>query len=1044
MAPAITRNNRILAVDLREPQSLAASAAGAVPVPAALTTSSPLPSQGSFAAVAKATAFPGAPMPAPAVPLLGGVNLSPDQTKLTTEQFQTEISTTVSLAGRMFVISSGGGGTLQVSDATTPAAITLVNRTALSGYTSQSVASYGNLLAVALSPADYSANGGKGLVRFYRLEVDGRLVQLADVSVGYLPDSIAFNANGSKLVIANEGEPTANYAIDRPGSIGIIDIQGRVNLRFSYTDLGFANVPLPEGLRLSGPAGTTAGNDIEPEYVSILGHYAYVTLQENNGVAKVNLISNCIEAIFALGTVDYRNQLVDLTDKDGTGGASIFAPKLGQGFEGLRMADGIAAFSVKGKDYFVTANEGDGRDYGTYLDEVRGTGTNPDTIAYRVKRLTDDATVGRPDRTTTFGGRGISVFDADTGALLWDSGNSLQTIAVAAGLYDDGRSDDKGVEPEGIVVWQNDGRSYAIVGMERTKSSMLAVFDITDPGAGRFVTSTVIAGSLSPEGLHIVDARQSPTGRAQLVLSNEISNSLNVFDLGALIAAPPVAGAGTFQSTMLKDVVGGPRLQISSLITNGEFTNGLNSGDPVFAPVGIFDGMGAYDNRDGTYTLLVNAEIGPGKGYGFSVDGLNPVVDGARISRFIIDKDVDDNASNGFQSKVITGGLAFDEVISPSASFVQGAMNRFCSANLIQAGAFSGRGFADTIFLMGEESAPGNRFFALDPNGGKLYHVPAFGYGGWESATAVDTGNANTVAVMLFDDASAPLYLWVGTKDAGSGDFLVRNGLAASSGALYAWKADGIAATPAGLGAVALNTPVGGEWVLLGTGDQIAGLANAAALRSLAFSQGAMQFTRVEDGDVSPLTGQQVVFNSTGGSGTDVYGSSYIIDLASAFDANGLLKAGLTSSLRVLVDTDKLTGVERQSGIRSQDNLAWGSDNFVYIQEDRSLAGGSADGQFGSEEASIWRVDPVTGMATRWAQIDRSAVPTAYGQTDSLPLDIGNWESSGIIDVSAIYGAPAGTCFLADVQAHSISNGNIGGASYLVEGGQIDLICQVF
>ncbi len=883
-------------------------------------------------------------------------------------------------------------------------------------------------------------------MRFYRVEADGTLTQLQDVEVGYLPDSIAFNAIGTKLVIANEGEPISGYATDSTkdpvGSIGIIDIAGRVNLRFIYTDLGFAGVTLPDGIRISGPAGTTQATDIEPEYVSVLGNYAYVTLQENNGVAKVNLISNTIEKIFALGAVDYSTQLVDLTDRDNSSGTTgFFKPLLGQAYEGLRMADGIAAYSVRGKDFFVTANEGDGRDgypWAPYTDEARGSGN-----ANRIKRLTDDAAVGSADRITTFGSRSISIFDAESGALLWDSGNSLQTIAVAAGMYADSRSDDKGVEPEGIVVAQLNGRSYAIASLERTTSSMLVVFDVTDPSAGQFVTSTVINGSVSPEGLHIVEAKQSPTGRAQLVVSNEVSNTLNVFDLEALIAAPPVAGAGTFASTMLKDVGGGPQLQISSLITNGEFTNGLNPGDSVFAPVGIFDGMGAYDNGNGTYSLLVNAEIGPGKGYGFSVEGLNPVVDGARISKFIIDKDSDDDASNGFQSKLLAGGLAYDEVISPVAGFATGAMNRFCSANLIQAGAFNGRGFADTIFLMGEESAPGNRFFALDPNGGKLYHVPAFGFGGWESATAVDTGNANTVAVMLFDDANAPLYLWVGAKDAGSSDFLARNGIAASSGSLYAWKADGIAATPAALAAVDLNTAVAGGWVLLGSGDQIAALPDAAAQRTLAFTQGAMQFTRVEDGDVSPLTGQQVVFNSTGGSGADLYGSTYVVDLAAAFDANGLLASGLTTSLKVLVDTDKLTGLDRQNGIRSQDNLAWGSDNFIYIQEDKSLSSGTADGQFGSQEASIWKVDPVTGLANRWAQIDRSATPMAYGQTDAAPLDIGNWESSGIIDVSAIYGAAAGAYFLANVQAHSITNGNIGGSGYLAESGQIDLIQQM-
>jgi hypothetical protein len=341
---------------------------------------------------------------------------------------------------------------------------------------------------------------------------------------------------------------------------------------------------------------------------------------------------------------------------------------------------------------------------------------------------------------------------------------------------------------------------------------------------------------------------------------------------------------------------------------------------------------------------------------------------------------------------------------------------------------------------MGEESAPGNRFFALDPTGEKLYHVPGFGYGGWESATAVDTGSANTVAVMLFDDANAPLYVWVGSKLAGSTDFLAANGIAASSGSLYAWKADGIPATPAGLGAVALNTPVAGEWVKLGTGTEIAALPDAAALRTLAFSKGAMQFTRIEDGDVSPITGKQVAFNSTGGSAPDLYGSTYIADLAQAFGADGLLKTGLSTSLRVLVDSDKLTGLDRQNGVRNQDNLAWGSDNFIYVQEDRSLAAGTADGQFGSQEASIWKVDSVTGAATRWSQIDRSAVPTAYGQTDSLPLDVGNWESSGLIDLRDIYGGTPGSYFLVDVQAHSLLNGNIYGNGYLSEGGQIDFI----
>ncbi len=158
-------------------------------------------------AVANRKQFPGQPEPAPNQPLLGSIDLSPEATS--GEQFQTEISTTVSIDGEMFVVSSGGGSTLQVTNATDPGAITLKERVTLPGYASQSVASHGTLLAVALSPSDYANSGGRGVVRFYRVGSDGGLTFQRDVQVGYLPDSIAFNAQGTKLVIANEGEPIA-------------------------------------------------------------------------------------------------------------------------------------------------------------------------------------------------------------------------------------------------------------------------------------------------------------------------------------------------------------------------------------------------------------------------------------------------------------------------------------------------------------------------------------------------------------------------------------------------------------------------------------------------------------------------------------------------------------------------------------------------------------------------------------------------------------------------------------------------------------------
>jgi sugar lactone lactonase YvrE len=1009
-------------------------------------------------------------------PIKASLNLSTTipQTTPPTENFQSEISTVVSVGAERFTLSSGGGSSLQISRSTNPAAtapalqqrlsygnaITTVspNTTLPNGATwvSQAVASYGSLVAVSLSPSDYGTQGGRGVVRFYRMAVDGSLAFLQDVTVGYLPDSIAFNSSGTQLVVANEGEPTANYTIagvpvDRPGSIGIIDIRNpTAAASFTYTDLGFGGLSLPAGIRISGKPGlSTQATDIEPEYVSINGNFAYVTLQENNGVAKVNLRTRTIERVFDLGSVDFSTQLVDISDRDGTGNTPLIKPVFGNNVRGLRMADAIAAFTLtnpgsfaSGKDYFITANEGDGRDYTGFNDEERrNTG-----ISSRLKTLKEMTTTPY----TAFGSRSASLFDASSGALLWDSGNTFQTLAIAAGIYDDTRSDDKGAEPEGVVVTKLAGRTYAIVGLERTTKSMLVVFDVSNPAAVAYVSSVVLPTSLSPEGLTVLEANRSPSGRPLLVVSNEVSNTLDYVDLTDLVKTTGAISAGAFTATMLKDVAGGDNLQISSLITNGEVTNGLQAGSSVFTPVGIFDGLGAYDNLDGTYSLLVNHELGNSNGYQYQVQvkagsaaATTQTVTGARISRFVVAKDIDGNTANGYQSRVLAGGLAYDQVISPNASFSLGSgINRFCSANLVPAGQYGGRGFVDSLYLAGEETSNG-RFFALDPSSSKLYHVPAFGLGGWESASAVDTGNANTVAVLLFDDTSGTpnyLYLWVGSKSAGSSDLLERNGLAANSGSLYAWKADAIANIPAGVASVALNTAISGGWVSLGSGSQIAALTTAAALRSLASSAGAMQFTRIEDGDVNPSTGKQVAFTTTGGSGADLYGNTQILDLASSFATDGLLASGANTSLRVVADADRLTGTARQGGIRNPDGLAWSANGSLYVQEDRSLLNGTDDGRFGSQEASIWKVDSITGDAVRWAQIDRSAVPTAFGQSDSAPTDIGNWESSGILDVSSLYGAAAGSYFLSDVQAHSLTNGNIVGPQYLSEGGQINLI----
>ena len=1004
-------------------------------------------------------------------PLIGSINLTPTGADSTKEQFQSEISAYVSLGGKLFVLSSGGGSTLQVTDATNPAAPALKTRVAYGNYVSTSVASHKDLVAVALVPADYDTNPSKGVVRFFRMGADGTLTLLQDVEVGYLPDGIAFRADGRQLVIANEGSPSSDYSIDPNGSVGIININNPTKTpSFNYTDLSFAGVTLPAGLRISGPTGTTAAQDIEPEYVSIRYGKAYVTLQENNGVAEVDLRSRRILSVQTLGSVDFSQQAVDLSDQDGPSNASAFLPKLGQPFFGLRMPDGISAFG----GYYITTNEGDAREYGTYVDVT----LNAAAPNGRLKTIEDPAPTG-PNTNTAIGSRSLSIFDAKTGALVWDSGTSLQTIAFAARTYADNRSDDKGVEPEGVITTMVDGRTYAIAALERGTKTTIVVFDVSRPAKTSYVSHLVIDGSVSPEGLQVIPAQDSPTGRALLSVANEVSNTLDLVDLLGLINSPGAGSAGFFERTMLKDVAGGPNLQVSSLITNGEFVNGLKRGDSVYAPTGIFDGLGAYDNRDGTYTVLANSELGAAAGLPYLVDGV--ALTGARISKFIVDKDVDNDSSNGYQSAVISGGIAYTSIIDANgnrvtdAAQLNGGFNRFCSGSFERANQFgNGRGFNNSLYLTGEEADEG-LFYALNTQTNTMYALAGLGRGGWETAIQVDTGSRKTVGVLLMDDNTAPIYLWVGEKSSSKrADFLERNGLAADQGNLYTWvpiggsigTAAGTAGVPdsADLNALALGTAAAGRWVLVGSGTQVAGW-NEATLRANANALGALQLSRLEDANINPSNGQQVVFATTGNSafgGADTFGNLITLDLSDAFNRRGLISSTNGTDLTVIYDGDRSiaawdaangngngvidTGEEGAFGatiVRNPDNLTWSKDGYVYVQEDRSVSSAF----FSQQEASIFKVsatatDPVTGQAVneRWVQIDRTAVPTAYGQSDPNPADHGNWESSGIIDVSAIYGEAAGSLFLADVQAHNLTNGNIGGTGYLVQGGQLNLI----
>jgi serralysin len=506
------------------------------------------------------------------------------------------------------------------------------------------------------------------------------------------------------------------------------------------------------------------------------------------------------------------------------------------------------------------------------------------------------------------------------------------------------------------------------------------------------------------------------------------------------------------------------------------FTVGDKIGN--YVPPGILDGLGAFSLNDTTVRVLANHELGPTLGYKYALKN-GTELPGARVSYFDIDK-------RTFQ--IIDSGLAYDTIINRAGQVVDAAADlefagiaRLCSAALFEANQFgAGIGLADRIFFTGEENDGGTEF-ALDPTTKTLHALPSFGRAAWENVTEMNTGRTDRVAFLIGDDRDpAPLLLYVGEKNAkNDGSFLDRNGL--GKGKLYAWVADDPALATDPIEAdprdfKGTNSFRGGKFVALdyyrpdrkntavdgtdeGTsiqdelGYDAFGYATQAQQDKLAADAKAFLFSRPEDLATNPNDGTQAVLASTGREsifgGADTWGTTYKIDL----NFNNINTGDISARIDILYDGNDAGN--RDAGLRSPDNLTWASDGKIYLQEDRAISS-TLFGATARQEASIFTLDPSaanpSSTLTRIAQVDRTALPT--GQTDASPTDVGNWETSGILDVSKLFGNKPGEILLFDVQAHSLRDGSIITATNrdgdgngtrtrqenLVEGGQLSLL----
>ena len=411
---------------------------------------------------------------------------------------------------------------------------------------------------------------------------------LNSVNVGALPDMLTFIPNSHKLLVANEGEPSDDYTIDPKGSVSIIDLANGVNHleQSNAIDVGFDNISLinKESVRIFGPNASIA-RDLEPEYITVAedGKKAWVTLQENNAIAVLDLVDNKFEKVVGLGFKDFslNGNGLDASDKDDKIDITTY-----DNLFGMYQPDEIASYNVDGKTYLVTANEGDSRQYEfedengeekTAFDEeakIKDLVLDP-TAFPNAEELQKDEVLGRLEVTNTlgdidndgdfdrlyaFGGRSFSIWDED-GNLIWDSGDKLEQI-VARQFPDffnsnndennfDNRSDNKGPEPEGITIGKVGGRLIAFIGLERVGG--VVSYDVTDPFNPIFLDYTnnrdfsvefnldeegdpnpskeqlAAVGDLGPEGLTYISAKDSPNERPLLVVTNEVSGTTTIF-----------------------------------------------------------------------------------------------------------------------------------------------------------------------------------------------------------------------------------------------------------------------------------------------------------------------------------------------------------------------------------------------------------------------------------------------------------------------------------------------------------------------------------
>jgi hypothetical protein len=439
---------------------------------------------------------------------------------------------------KLFVVTNSGGATkIDVLDFSTPSLPSPIGFIDISSFGGgvNSVAVNDGHVAAAVEGFQKTDNGKVVVFKTSDYSV------VKQITVGALPDMITYSPDGKFILTANEGEPNDLYTIDPLGTVSIISVKddyAASTIDFSSFEPQLASLKA-KGLRVFGP-GASLAQDLEPEYITIdhNSKQAWVSLQENNAIARIDIRARKITAIFPLGFKNYNIDAtaIDPSDRDNTIALAKWPAY------GMYQPDAIAVFEDRGIPYLFTANEGDAREYKGFSEMGRVKDLKLDPAAFPDASIKQDAKLGRLNVTKTIGNkdgddeleelyslgaRSFSVWNGWNGQLVFDSRNELEKKCIEASYYDDGRSDDKGVEPEGIVLGVVGKKLIAFVGMERADA--VALYDVSKPASPAFIK--LLKSGDAPEGLTFIHAKESPIKKSLLVVSSENDGVIKVYSV---------------------------------------------------------------------------------------------------------------------------------------------------------------------------------------------------------------------------------------------------------------------------------------------------------------------------------------------------------------------------------------------------------------------------------------------------------------------------------------------------------------------------------